>query len=88
MEIHSKPLPHSNGSCERNHWTVDRKFEKLVRDTKGRVDLHRRLARAIFAANTIFKDDTEFSPSHILLGQAPRVPCFFKTKTDKEEHVR
>ena len=40
--------PHSNGSCERNHWTVDRKFEKLVKDTKGNVDLQRCLAQAIF----------------------------------------
>ena len=43
--------PHSNGSCERNHWTVDRKFEKFVKDTKGMVDLQRCLARAIFSAN-------------------------------------
>ena len=51
------------------------------------VDLQRCLAQAIFAANTTVKDDTEFSPSHILLGRAPRVPCFFKSKTDKEEHI-
>ena len=37
--------PHSNGSCERNHWTVDRKLENLVKDTKGKVNLQRCLAR-------------------------------------------
>ena len=44
------------------------------------------MARAIFAANTTTKDDTEFSPSHILLGRGPRLPCFLRTETDKEEH--
>ena len=31
--------PHSNGSCERNHGTVDRKFEKSVKDSQSQVDL-------------------------------------------------
>ena len=44
--------PHSNGSCERNHWIVDRKFEKFVKDTKDKVDLQRCLAQAIFSTNT------------------------------------
>ena len=36
--------PHSNVSCERNHWTMDRKFEKIFKDTEGKVDLQRCLA--------------------------------------------
>ena len=64
--------PHSNGSCERNHWTVDRKFEKFVKDTKGKDDLQRCLARAIFSTNTTPRD-SDFSLSHILLGYAPIV---------------
>jgi len=34
MASHS---PHSNGSCERNHWTVDRKFEKSVKEARARL---------------------------------------------------
>jgi transposase InsO family protein len=75
--------PHSNGSCERNLWTVDRKF---VKDTQGRVDLQRCLARAIFATNTTVREDTNFSLTQILPGRAPRVPCFLKSQEDKEEH--
>ena len=63
--------PHSNWSCERNRWTVDRKFEKLVKDTKGKVDLQRCLARAIFAANNTPKE-SGFTPSQIVLGYAPK----------------
>ena len=76
--------PHSNSSCERNHSTVDRKFEKFVKDTK--VNLQRCLARAIFATNTTPKD-SQFSPSHILLGHAPKLPCFLKADTDEKEHT-
>ena len=45
MASHS---PHSNGSCKRNHWTVDGKFEKFIKDTQGQVDLQRCLAEAFF----------------------------------------
>ena len=77
--------PHSNGSCERNHWTVDRKFEKFVKDTKGKVDLQRCLAKAIFSANNTPKG-SGFSTSQIVLGYTPKPPCFIQIDTDTE-HV-
>ena len=38
-------------------------------------------------ANTTPRD-TEFSPSHILLGHAPRLLCFLKTDTDERGHSK
>ena len=78
--------PHSNGSCERNHWTVDRKFDKFVNDTKGKVDLQRCLARTIFLANNTSKD-SGFSPSQIVQGYAPKPPCVLQIDTN-DEHVK
>ena len=73
--------PHSNGSCERNS------RQKVWNTCQGQGQGRQKcLARAIFTANTTTRDDTEFSPSHILLGRAPRLPCFLRTETDKEEH--
>ena len=82
MASHS---PHSNGSCE-NHWTVDRKFKKSLKDSQGRVDLKRCLARAIFATNTTIRENTGYSPTQVLLGRAPKVPCIVKPQELPKEH--
>ena len=42
--------PHSNGSCERNHYTVDRYFEKIY--MKAKKTTTERLRDSVFAANT------------------------------------
>ena len=70
----------------RNHWIVDRKFEKFVKDKEGKVDLQRCLARAIFSANNTPKD-SGFSPSQIMLGYAPKPQCFLQLDTN-DEHVK
>ena len=73
--------PHSNGSCERNHWTVDRKFEKYIRDTGAKEGLQRCLAMAIFAHNNTPKD-SGFTPSQLGMGYAPKPPCFMQLNID------
>ena len=77
----SSHSPHSKGSCVRNHWTVDRKFEKYVRDTGAKEGLQRCLAMAIFAHNNTPKD-SGFTPSQIVMGYAPKPPCFMQIDTD------
>ena len=78
--------PQRNGSCEWNHWTVDRKFEKSIKDSQGQVDLKRCLAWAINDTNTTIRDNTGFSPIQVLLGRAPRVPCIVKPQEVPKEH--
>ena len=44
--------PHRNGSCERNHYTVERQFEKNVNKAKVKKSLKQSMAEEVFAANT------------------------------------
>ena len=69
--------PHSNGSCERNHWTVDRKFEKYVREMEPKDSLQKCLAMAVFAHNNTPKD-SGYTPSQLVMGYAPLPPAFMQ----------
>ena len=69
--------PQSNGSCERNHWTVDRKFEKFVKDTEGKVDLQRCLAGSIFGP-IIHPKNQVFHPHTLYWATHQYHPVFFK----------
>ena len=71
--------PHSNGSCERNHWTVDRKFEKSVKDSQGQVDLKRCLARAIFATKYHNQGKYQIFPNTSFTWPGPKSSLHCKT---------
>ena len=86
MRYTASHSPRDNGSCERNHWTVDRNFEKSVKDTKGKVDLQRCLAQAIFSTNNSPKD-SDFSPSQILLDYTPKPHFVFFRLTPTEKNM-
>ena len=56
---------------------MDRKFEKYVRDRGAKEGLQRCLAMAIFAHNNTPKD-SGFTPSQLVMGYAPKPPCFMQ----------
>ena len=71
IEWHYTPShsPHSNGSHERNHYTMDRQFKKKVSNAKGKKSLKQSLAEMVFVANTNIRVRTGFSPTHVLFGR-------------------
>ena len=82
IALHHSPRhsPHRNGSCEGNHYTVDRQFEKNVNDAKGTKTLKQSFAEAVFAANTNIRVRKGFSPTQVLLGRQPLLPAYMRTK--------
>ena len=61
---------------------------KISKGSQGQVDLKRCAARAIFATNTTIRDNNGFSPTQVLLGRAPRLPCIVKPQeVPKEYHT-
>ena len=64
--------PWMNGSCERNHATVDRILEKILEDDP-KVELQKALDLACFVKNTEI-NKTGFSPLQLFCGRSPAFP--------------
>ena len=64
--------PWMNGSCERNHATVDKLVEKLIED-EPKIDLQKAVDIACFVKNTEISK-TGFSPLQLFCGRSPTFP--------------
>ena len=64
--------PWMNGSCERNHATVDKLVEKL-REDDPKLDLQKAVDIACFVKNTEI-NKTGFSPLQLFCGRSPSFP--------------
>ena len=64
--------PWMNGSCERNHATVDRIMEKLIEDDPN-IGLQKAVDVACFVKNTEI-NKTGFSPLQLFCGRSPVLP--------------
>ena len=64
--------PWMNGSCERNHATVDKLVEKL-REDAPKIDLQKAVDIACFVKNTEI-NKTGFSPLQLFCGRSPAFP--------------
>ena len=64
--------PWMNGSCERNHATVDRILDKILEDDP-QCDLQKAVNLACFVKNTEI-NKTGFSPFQLLCGRSPSFP--------------
>ena len=64
--------PWMNGSCERNHATVDRILEKILEDDP-KINLQKAVDLACFVKNTEI-NKTGFSPLQLFCGRSPTFP--------------
>ena len=64
--------PWMNGSCERNHATVDKLVEKLLED-EPKIDLQKAVDTACFVKNTEI-NRTGFSPLQLFCGRSSSFP--------------
>ena len=79
--------PHSDGSCEKNHYTLDRQFEKNYNEAKGHKSTRQSLAEAVFAANNI-RLHSGFSLLQVPSGRQPILPPSLRPETSTNEVIQ